>query len=144
MRRRFPTLTGMEAIVIDALKQDLREGRITTDRLFEVLAAQQRLLQSVLQRLEAAEQRCAELEQKLGGPPTAKLKQPFSVRAEEKRQEAAGKQRKAKRKKRRGRVRSQAKLAAAERTELVFPAGVPRAHGARRRGCARARRSTSA
>src|SRR5581483_4655297 len=127
MRRRFPTLTGMEAVVIDALKQDLQEGRITTDRLFEVLAAQQRTLQTVLQRLAAAEQRCAELEQKLGGPPTAKHEQPFSVRAEEKRQQAAGKQRKAKRKKRGGRLRNQAKLAAAERTELVYPAGVPRA-----------------
>jgi transposase len=126
MRRRFPTVTGMEAIVIDSLKQDLLEGRITTDRLFEVIAAQQRTLQTVLQRLEVAEQRCAELERKQGGPPTAKLDQPFSLRAEEKRQQAAGKPRKAKRKNRGGRRRTQDKLAAAERNEPVYPAGVPR------------------
>jgi len=127
MRPRFATVTGMEAILVDALKQDLREGRITTDRLFEVLAAQQRTLQTVLQRLAAAEQRCAELERQLGGPPTAKVEPSFSVAAEEKRQQAAGKVRKAKRtKKRRGRVRTQDKLAAAERTELVYPTGVPR------------------
>jgi transposase len=126
MRRRFPTVTGMEAIVIDSLKQDLLEGRITTDRLFEVIAAQQRTLQTVLQRLEVAEQRCAELERKQGGPPTAKLDQPFSLRAEEQRQQAAGKPRKAKRKNRGGRRRTQDKLAAAERNEPVYPAGVPR------------------
>jgi transposase len=115
----------MDAIVIETLKQDLQEGRITIDRLFEVIAAQQRVLQTVLQRLEAAERRCAELEQKHGGPPTAKLDQPFSLRAEEKRQQAAGKQRKAKRKKRGGRLRTQDKIAAAERTEQVYPQGVP-------------------
>jgi transposase len=118
----------MDAIVLETLKQDLQEGRITNDRLFEVIAAQQRVLQTVLQRLEAAEQRCAELEQKLGGPPTAKLDQPFSLRAEEKRQQAAGKQRKAKRKKRGGRLRTQDKIAAAERTEQVYPQGVPPEH----------------
>jgi transposase len=126
MRPRFPTVSGMDAILIDSLKQDLRAGRITTDRLFEVMAAQQRTLQAVLQRLQAAEQRCAELEQKLGGPPTTKLEQPFSLRAEEKRQQATGKARKAQRKKRGGRLRSQDKIAAAERTELVYPTGVPR------------------
>ena len=115
----------MEAIVIETLKQDLLEGRITNDRLFEVIAAQQRVLQTVLQRLEAAEQRCAELEQKLGGPPTAKLDEPFSLRAEEKRQQAAGKQRKAKRKKRGGRLRTRDKIAAAERREPVYPPNVP-------------------
>lgn len=116
----------MEAIVLDTLKQDLQEGRITTDRLFEVITAQQRTLQTVLQRLQAAEQRCAELERKQGGPPTAKLDQAFSLRAEEKRQQGAGKARKAKSKKRRGRLHTRDKLVAAERTELVYPTGVPR------------------
>jgi hypothetical protein len=120
----------MDASLIESLKQDLREGRITTDRLFEVMAAQQRTLQSVLQRLEAAEQRCAELErnQGQGDAPTAKLAEPFSMRAEEKRQQAAGKARPPKRKKRGGRRRSIDKIAAAERTELVYPTGVPRTH----------------
>jgi hypothetical protein len=115
----------MDAIVIETLKQDLQQGRITADRLLEMLATQQRTLQTVLQKLQAAEQRCAELEQKLGGGPTAKLEQPFSMRAEEKRQAAAKPKRKPKRKKRGGRLRTRDKVAAAQRTELVYPAGVP-------------------
>lgn len=122
----------MDASVLATLKQDLQDGRITTDRLFEVIAAQQRTLQTVLQRLATAEQRCAELEQKLGGPPTAtptaKLAEPYSLRAEEKRHQAAGRRRKAKRKQRGGRLRNQDKLAAAVRTELVYPQGVDPTH----------------
>lgn len=124
----------MDAIVIESLKQDVREGRITADRLVELIASQQRTvqatlqqLQAVQQQLQASQQRCAELEKKVGGPPTTKVDQPYSMRAEEKRQEAAGKKRKAKGKgkKRRGRFRSIDKIAAAERTEAVYPAGVP-------------------
>jgi transposase len=130
MGQGFPTVAGMDAIVIETLKQDVQQGRITTDRLIEVIASQQRTIQTVRQRLQAAEQRCAELEQKHGSPPlpppTAKLEQAFSMRAEEKRQQAAGKQRKAKRKKRSGRRHTQAKIAAAERTEAVYPQGIPR------------------
>ena len=129
-------IAGMDAIVIETLKQDLQQGRITTDRLLELIASQQRTLQTVQQQLQtvqqqlqAAQQRCAELEQKLGGPPTptptAKIDEAFSLRAEEKRQRAAGKQRQAKRKKRRGRLRTQDKINAAERTEAVYPQGVP-------------------
>jgi transposase len=121
----------MDAIVIETLKQDAQQGRITADRLVEVIASQQRTLQTVLQQLQASQQqlqasqqRCAELEKKLGGPPTTKLEQPFSMRAEEKRQEARGKKPKAKRKKRRGRLRTKDKIAAAERTEAVYPEGI--------------------
>lgn len=116
----------MDAIVIETLKQDLQQGRITADRLLDLLAAQQRTLQAVLQQLQAAQQRCAELEHRLGGPPTAKLEQPFSMRAEEKRQAAGKPKRKGKRKKRGGRFRTKDKIAAAQRTELVYPTGVPR------------------
>jgi transposase len=133
----------MDASVLDNLKLDLREGRITGERLLDLLASQQRTLQATVQQLQAtqqqlqatqqqlqaAEQRCAELEKKLGGPatppPAPKLEQPFSLRAEEKRQRATGKQRQAKRKKRGGRLRSEDKIAAAERTEAVYPKGVP-------------------
>ena len=124
MRSRFPTVASMDAIVIETLKQDLLQGRITADRLVDLLAAQQRTLQAALQQLQASQQRCQELEKKLGGPQTAKLDQPFSMRAEEKRQEAAGKKRKAKPKKRRGRLRTKDKIAAAERTEAVYPEGI--------------------
>jgi transposase len=115
----------MDAIVIETLKQDVQQGRITAERLVELIASQQRTLQTVLQQLQAAQQRCAELEQKLGGPPTTKLDQPFSMRAEEKRQEARGKKGKPKRnKKRRGRLCTKDKIAAAERTERVYPEGI--------------------
>jgi transposase len=113
----------MDAIDIEALKQDVQHGRIAVERLIDLIASQQRTLQAVLPRLHAAEQRCAELEKKLGGPPTAKLDEPFSMRAEQKRQEATHKKPKAKRKKRRGRFRTIDKIAAAERTEPVYPKG---------------------
>ena len=122
----------MDATAAANLKQDLQEGRITTDRLCEVLASQQRTIHTLTQRVEAAqqraeaaEQRCAELEQKQGGPPTTKLDEAYSMRAEEKRQAAAGKKRKPKRNKRRGRRCTKDKIAAAERTEAVYPDGIP-------------------
>jgi transposase len=124
MRPRFPTVAGMDANDFETLLQDVQQGRITTERLVEVIVAQQRAIQAVLQRLQASEQRCAELEQKQGGPPTTKLNQPFSMRAEEKRQAAAGKKRQGKRPKRRGRLRTQDKIAAANRTEAVYPEGI--------------------
>jgi transposase len=117
----------MDAIVIETLRQDVQQGRITAARLVEVIETQQRTIQTVLQRLQAAERRCAELEKKLGGPPTTKVEQPFSVRAEEKRQAARGKKRKPKRHKRAGRCRTSDKIAAAQRTELVYPEGIPAA-----------------
>jgi transposase len=63
---------------------------------------------------------------KAGGSPTAKISRPFSVRSEEKRQEARGKKRrKQKRGRKRGRRTTAEKVALAERTERVFPKGVP-------------------
>src|ERR1700685_476787 len=108
------------------LKLDVQEGRISTDRLVELVVTQQRQFQELRQQLQAAQQRIAELEKQLGGAPTAKLDEPFSLRAEEQRQLACGKKkRQPKRKKRSGRCKSSDKIAQAERTETVFPAGVP-------------------
>jgi transposase len=104
---------------IESLRQDLRAGRIDADRLIDLIAALQRQLQTALQRIE-------ELEKKLGGPPTAKLTEPYSVRAEEQRQAARGQEKgKKKRQGRRGRFTSQDKIAQAERREKVFPDDVP-------------------
>ena len=114
----------MDAIAIETLKQEVQQGRIPVERLIDLIAAQQRTIQTVLQQLQASQQRCAELEKKRGAPPTTKLDQPYSMRAEEKRQEAGGKKRKAKRKKRGGRLQSKDKLAAAVRTERVYPEGI--------------------
>lgn len=115
--------------VIDQLKQDVREGRIDVDRLIDVIVTQQRQLESALRELTAARQRIEELEKKAGGPTppgTAKCDQPFSVRAEEKRQQSRHKNQKLKlsRQARRGRLNSSDKLKLAERTEPCFPEGV--------------------
>jgi hypothetical protein len=96
---------------VEQLKEDVRQGRISPDRLIDVIAALQR--------------RVAELERQLGGPATQKFSEPFSVRAEEKRQEARGKKRRRKQRSRGGRRRTLEKVAQAERTEKVFPKGVP-------------------
>jgi transposase len=115
--------------VIEQLQEDLRTGRIDARRLVDLIGTLQRELQAAKQRNTELEQRIAELEKALpvtSGP--AKVEQPFSVRAEEKRQEARGKKRRRRPGKgRRGRVRTADKIARAERTEEVYPDGVPRA-----------------
>jgi hypothetical protein len=103
---------------IEQLREDLREGRIDSQRLVELMAAVQR-------ELQAAKQRIAELEKQLSGSTTSKLDKPFSMRAEQKRQEARGKtKRQAKRNGRRGRFTTDDKVAQAERSVEVFPDGV--------------------
>jgi transposase len=104
---------------IETLKQDVREGRISADGLVDLIA-------DLCRKLEAANRRIEELEKRLGGPPTAKLDQPFSTRAEEQRQEARGKKRRRRKPKGRvGRVSTDEKVAQAARTEAVYPEGVP-------------------
>ncbi|MCH7688116.1 MAG: transposase [Planctomycetes bacterium] len=104
---------------VEQIKEDVRQGRISVDRLVELIVTLQR-------QLQAAKQRNKELEQKLGGSPTTKIDEPFSVRAEERRQEARGnKRRKRNRPARRGRITTADKIAQAERFEKVFPPDVP-------------------
>jgi transposase len=102
---------------IEQLKQDLREKRIDVDRLIDVIETLQRQLNLARQRIE-------ELENKAGA--TAKVDESFSMRAEEKRQQARHpkKKRKPARKGRRGRLTTADKLKRAERTEKVFPGGL--------------------
>jgi transposase len=101
---------------VGELKQDVREGRIDSDRLIEVIGV-------LLRKLEAAGRRIDALEEKLGKL-TSKLDEPFSVAAEEKRQAARGKTPRKKNKPlRRGRVSTADKLAQAQRDEDVFPEG---------------------
>src|SRR5271167_2268559 len=104
---------------IDQLKEDVRQGRVDVDRLIDVIVSLQR-------QLEAARQRIEELEKKLGGPgaPTpAKVDQPFSMRAEEKRQRDRNKNKL--KLSRRGRLTSADKLKLAERIVPCYPEGVP-------------------
>ena len=74
----------------------------------------------------------AELEKQLAGTMT-KVAEPFSLRAEEKRQKARGKNRKAKRKGRRGRLTTAEKVAQAERSTNVVPDGLAKSACAVRR-----------
>ena len=111
---------------IEQLKQDIREGRIDLERLIDVIVTLQR-------QLDAARQRIDELEKKLANPTppgagvAGKVEQSFSMRAEEKRQRQRGKGDKHKRSRngRRGRLSTADKLKRAERTEKIFPEGVP-------------------
>ena len=103
---------------VDQFKNDCREGRIDVDRFVELVVTLQRELQAAKYRIE-------ELEQKLGAALTQKIDEPFSLRAEERRQVARGKKRwKRKWPLRCGRITTADKIARASRTEEVFPVGV--------------------
>lgn len=104
---------------VEQFRDDVRAGRIEPERLVDLIVTLQRELQAAYRRIE-------ELEKKLGGSPTAKVEEPFSVRAEEKRQKdrEKKKRRKQNRRLRRGRVSTADKVAQAARTEKAYPAGV--------------------
>jgi transposase len=110
----------------EQLKQDVREGRIGVDRLVDLVVTLQRQLQTATQQLQTANQRIAELEKQSSGPSATKLQEPFSLRAEEQRQQARGKSRKRKKKNRgrRGRVTTADKIAQAQRHEDILPEGL--------------------
>ena len=117
-RARVCYVTGMDAI--EQLKEDLRQGRIDANRLVELMVTLQR-------KLQAAEQRIAELEKQFGALPPPKVDEPFSMRAEEKRQEAAARKRKTKRKGRRGRFTTPTRSRRRANRSLFFPKASPRA-----------------
>jgi hypothetical protein len=103
---------------VERLKDDVLSGRIDAQRLVDLVVTLQRRLQEAQRRIEV-------LETKLGGAAAARITEPFSLRAEEPRQEARGKQRpRRKSPARRGRLRTADKVALAGRTEQVYPAGV--------------------
>jgi hypothetical protein len=113
----------------ERLKEDLSEGRVDAERLVELIVSSQRRLDAATRELEAAKRRIAELEKQLGPTASAKVDQPFSMRAEERRQEARGKKRRRKnRPTRRGRVTTAEKVRQAARTEKVFPEGVAKSN----------------
>ena len=126
----LPVSTSTDAeqeSLIDQLKEDVRQGRIAPERLLDLIAQLQQSLQATRQQLKAAQQRIEELEKKHGGGTPTKLDEAFSMRSEEKRQEARGKKkRKEKKAKRRGRLKNAEKLARAQRTEAIYPEGVDR------------------
>src|SRR3954468_3796610 len=111
---------------IETLKLDVREGRISAERLVDLVADLCGQLEAANQRIEALNQRIEDLEKRCDGMPTAKVDEPFSTRAEEKRQEARGKKRRRPIPRGpRGVISTDDKVAQAEQTEAVFPEGVP-------------------
>ena len=109
----------------EQVREDLRTGRMTPERLVDLVVMLERELQATRGELERANRRIEDLKKELGGPPPPKISEPFSVRSEEKRQEARRKKRrKRERGKKRGRKTTAEKVALAERTEKVFPKGV--------------------
>src|SRR5260221_11301154 len=95
---------------LEQLRDDVRTGRIDANRLVDLIATVQRELQAANQRITDLEQRNAELEQRnaeleqqvAATSGTAKLDEPFSMRAEEKRQRVRGKKRRQRKAKGRG------------------------------------------
>jgi hypothetical protein len=86
--------------------------------LIELLLASQR-------QLQAAHHRIAELEKQLAGSPPPNIDQPFSLRSEEKRQDARHKKkRRLPRQGRRGRFATADKVARAQREQDIVPEGV--------------------
>jgi hypothetical protein len=103
---------------VEQLRDDIRGGRIGADRLVDLVVM-------LNDRLQQANDRIAELERKLAGRSGEKIAEPFSLAAEEKRQQARGRaRRKRNRPLRCGRISTADKLALAVRTEQVFPVGV--------------------
>jgi transposase len=107
---------------IGTLKQDVQEGRIKPEHFLDLIASLQQQLEAAQKQLQAALKRIEELEKRLGGPPTTKVDEAYSMHAEERRQEARRKQ-KRKRKGRGGRLKTKDKITLAERTERIYPAG---------------------
>jgi transposase len=99
---------------MEQLKQDVAEGKVSLDRLVDLIASQQKLI-------EKLQKQCAELQEKIDSKnPTERLDEQYSEKAEEKRR-AKGKKRKRSKPHRRGRITTAEKIAKAERTELVYP-----------------------
>jgi hypothetical protein len=120
--------------LVELLQRELRAARQSLDEARRELADARRRIAELEQQVAAAEQQVAAAERKAAaaeqraGAERAKFAEPFSLRAEEKRQESRGKKkRQRKRPLRCGRVTTAEKLKLAQRTEKVFPAGVAEA-----------------
>ena len=111
---------------IEQLKQDVREGRSGLDRLIDVIGMLQRQLEAARQRIEELEKKSANPTPPAAGSP-GKIEQPFSMRAEEKRQRQRGKSDKHKlsRNGRRGRFSTAGGLGAGETWADGSPAPKP-------------------
>ena len=94
---------------VDQLRQDVAEGTVELDRLVELIASQQKIIQRQQEQID-------NLKEQIKKNPTQRLDQAYSEKAEEKRQaDAGGKPKKRKIPKRRGRLSTSEKIARADR-----------------------------
>jgi transposase len=109
-----------------AAESELARNRKHAERSAELIITQQRELSEARQQIRTLEEALDEARKKLGASPTTKLDEPFSMKAEDKRQKARGRKTKKNKNKprRKGRVFTADKLAMAEHEENVFPDGV--------------------
>jgi transposase len=102
---------------VEQFKQDVTEGNVSLDRLADLIVSQQKLIDKLRKQN-------IELQEKIDSKnPTERLDEQYSEKAEEKRQ-TKGKKRKRPKPRRKGRISTAEKIAKAERTEKVFPAGI--------------------
>jgi hypothetical protein len=107
---------------VDQLRQDVAEGTVELDRLVELIASQQKLIQQLQQDNDKLKEDIEKLKEQIKKNPTERLDESYSEKAEEKRQaEAKGKPKKRKTPKRSGRISTADKIAKAVRTEKVYP-----------------------
>ena len=107
---------------VEQLRQDVAEGTVQLDRLVELIASQQKLIQQLQEEIEKLNEDNEKLKEQCKKNPTERLEESYSEKAEEKRQaKAKGKPKKRKIPKRRGRLSTSEKIARAARTEKVYP-----------------------
>jgi len=100
---------------VDQLRQDVAAGTVELDRLVDLIASQQKLIEHQQEEIE-------KLKEQIKKNPTARLEEAYSEKAEEQRQaEATGKPKGRNVPKRRGRLSTAEKIARAARTEKVYP-----------------------
>lgn len=103
---------------VEQFKEDVRQGRISVDRLVDLVVSLQR-------QLDEANRQIDELRRQLNGSATPKVAESYSMHAEEQRQKRKSGKATRKRNKRRGRKKTAEKIAQAARAEKVFPRDVP-------------------
>ncbi len=109
---------------MEQLRQDVAEGTIELDRLVDLIASQQKIIQQQQVQIERLQEEIDKLKEQVGKNPTERLDEAYSEKAEEDRQaKATGKPKKRKTPKRRGRFSTAEKIAKAARTEQVYPDG---------------------
>ncbi len=100
---------------VEQLRQDVADGTVELDRLVELIASQQKLIQQLQEEVER-------LKEQIEKNPTARLDEAYSERAEAERQaKARGKRKKRKTPEQSGRFSTAEKIARAARTEQVYP-----------------------